>query len=456
MAWFTDKGLVMYKDFLNFYFPLSTYFVLPFLKISNWNLELEPFLSLCIALATLVVIYKTAAKFLTPLGTSFSVIVFALLFYYFTTAVQYTGEAITGLFLILTANRTLSFAKSGGSTVNLFIIGILVSLTLLFNQISALPLIVFSIFLLFGISKTSKKKEFPNSFLVLAVSIALPVALLSLYFLKQNAFPDLFSNNFTYYLNYVKLARGSGNLLSLPWNEIFLFYTPAIIGIYLLTSLKAIPTTLRPTLLLLLIVSVTTIPSIIFSVFHRHHFLYSLPVLALLFGIVFDVGTRSKQLLGKIIILMAGVFIVYQVFSTIFPWYSTRILAGRGNYIANDILPGDSMHDAVKWIKDNTKTEDKILVAGDGFFYFKADRIPASKFFTVLPWHYKPISQTSPLIEKSMPEYWIISPSYLKRISSLEGWNSPEITEFIYGQLESCYKKRVVFPDWEIWQKSCP
>ena len=455
MAWFTDRGLIMYKDFLNFYFPLSTYFVLPFFKITDWNLETEPILSLAIALLTLILIFKTATRFLSPLGTSLSLFFFAALFYYFTTAVQYTGEAITGLFLILTANRILNFTKSGKKTTDIFIIGILISLTLLFNQISALSLITFSVFLLFGIFKTSEKKVFFNSFLVLTASITLPITLISLYFLNQNAFSDLFNNNFTYYLNYVKLARGSGILLSLPWNKILLFYTPAIIGIYLATSLKAIPTALRFTFLLLLLVSIATIPSIIFSVFHRHHFLYALPIISLLFGIVFDIVMRSKGLFGKVAVLLAGIFIVYQVFSTVFPWYSHRILAGRNNYIANDILPGDSMNDAVIWIEEHTKTEDKLLVAGDGFFYFKAGRLPASKFFTVLPWHYKPIGQVAPVILNNRPNYWVISPSYLERVSSPEGWNSPEITEFIRADLNGCYQLAITFPDWEIWQKSC-
>lgn len=456
MAWFTDKGLIMYKDFLNFYFPLSTYFVLPFLKIANWNLEIEPLLSLIIALITLVVIFKTALRFLSPLAVSFSIIFFTLLFYYFTTSIQYTGEAITGLFLILTTNRILSFTKSGKKTTDLFIIGILISLTLLFNQISALVLSVITVFLLVGIYKSSKRKIFLKSFFILATAILLPMTLVLIYFLKENAILDLFYNNFVYYFTYLKLAKGSGNLLGLPWNEILLFYIPSITGIYLITTRRIIPSAVRPVFLLLLSASIVTIPSIIFSVFHRHHFLYALPITSLLFGTIFDIGLRSKGLLGKVAVLLAGIFIVYQFFSTIFPWYFTRVVPGRNNYIANDILPGDSMHDMVKWVKENTTTEDKLLIAGDGLFYFKAERLPSTKFFTVLPWHYKPINQTAPLIKNYRPNYWVISPSYLERVSSPGGWNSPEITEFIRADLNNCYKLVITFPDWEIWQKNCP
>src|SRR3989338_5012953 len=436
MAWFTDKGLVMYKDFLNFYLPLSTYFVLPFFKVTNWNLETEPILSLAIALLTLILIFKTATRFLSPLGTSLSLFFFAVLFYYFTTAIQYSGESITGFFLILTVNRVFSFLGSKNDSTHdltvgvsscsrfasptssepttstclrrvvlrrynknrdIFIIGILISSTVLFNQISALALFVITIFTLLNIRK-GLNQQFLKSLLFLSFAIILPMLLVSLYFVKQNALPDLIYNNVFYYINYIKLARGSGNLLNLPWNEIFLFYIPAIIGIYSISTLKVISPTLRTALFLLLSVSIITIPSIIFSVFHRHHFLYALPIISLLFGIVFDIVMRSKGLFGKVAVLLAGIFIVYQVFSTVFPWYSHRILAGRNNYIANDILPGDSMNDAVIWIEEHTKTEDKLLVAGDGFFYFKAGRLPASKFFTVLPWHYKPIGQVAPVI----------------------------------------------------------
>lgn len=449
MAWFADQGLVMYKDFLNFYFPLSTYFILPFLKATNWSLETGPALSLVIALITLIILFKTAKQFLSPLGTSISLFFFAALFYYFTTAIQYSGEAITGLFLILTMNRTLFFLTSKNQSRDIFIIGILISLTLLFNQISALALFVVTIFTLLSIRKSIK------GLLILSTALTLPIFLVSFFFFRQGAFFDLINNNLFYYINYIRLARGSGNLLSLPWNEILIFYIPAIVGIYLVTALKLIPTALRPLLLLLLSISIATIPSIIFSVFHRHHFLYALPVLALLFGLVFELGIKSTRSLGKAVVLLASIFVMYQSLSTFFPWYLTRVTSGRNNYIANDILPGDSMHETVTWIKENTQTKDKLLVAGDGLFYFKAERLPSTKFFTVLPWHYKPVNQTAPLIEKSMPDYWVVSHSYLKRISSPEGWNSPDIAEFIRGQLENCYKKKATFPDWEIWQKNC-
>ena len=124
MAWFTDRGLIMYKDFLNFYFPLSTYFVLPFFKITDWNLETEPILSLAIALLTLILIFKTATRFLSPLGTSLSLFFFAALFYYFTTAIQYSGEAITGFFLILTVNRVFSFLGSKNDSTHDLTVGV--------------------------------------------------------------------------------------------------------------------------------------------------------------------------------------------------------------------------------------------------------------------------------------------------------------------------------------------
>ena len=97
LAWFSEKGLVMYKDFLNFYFPLSTYFIVPFMKLSNWNLRVEPFISLFIALASTGVIWQIAKKYFTVWGTFISLSFFTLLFYFFTTAIQYTVEATIGL-----------------------------------------------------------------------------------------------------------------------------------------------------------------------------------------------------------------------------------------------------------------------------------------------------------------------------------------------------------------------
>ncbi len=439
----------MYRDFLNFYFPLSTYFVWPFFKLTNWNLETEPILSLFIALLTLAILYQTTKKFLSPIGTSISLLFFSALFYYFTTGVQYSGEAITGLFLVLTVNRVLLLQKSVTKFRNIFLIGVLISLTLLFNQISALSLLVTAVFTLYIIYK---HKDSARNLLILIAGISLPAVPVAFYFSQNSALIDLINNNLFYYLNYVKLAKGSGNLLSLPWNEILLFYTPAIIGIFLVFNKKLGLS--RSVLLLLTLISIATIPSVVFSVFHRHHFLYGLPILAALIGLAVETGLKSKSTSVKIILGLAALFISYQLFSIQLPWYSKRIAEGKNN-IANDTLPGDSMQETVNWIRENTNSKDTLLVAGDGLFYFKAGRLPSSKFFTVLPWHYKPLEQSAPLILANRPDYWIVSDSYLRRISSLDGWNSPEITSFIMQELKDCYKKTISFPDWEIWRKSC-
>lgn len=452
-SWFINQGLIFYKDFINFHFPLSTFFILPFYIFTGWNLEIEPLLSLVIAILTLFMLYKTSKKIVSPEGMSVCLIFFSILFYYFTTSIQYNMEALLGLLLTLILFNLFPLNKPFTLKL-LFLLGILIGITEFFGQIITLTLGAIIIFIIYLISTNKSSQKKLPSIIYFILGIVIPAILISLYFIKNQAFVDFFQNNIPYYFTYLKLANNAENPTMLPWDDILLFYSPLLISLIFLLR-NRINLKNKKSLYILNILGISTIPTVIFSVFHPHHFLYALPILSLLAGISVELFLQNHNRSIKIITSIIFIFVIYQLAFSVFPWYIQKISENKGNIIINDSLPGDSMFTATTWIKNNTPHNTRILVAGDDLFYFKSKRLPSSKFHVILPWHYQPLNKTIPIIQANRPDYWIIGDGYLERISSPDGWNSPEISQFIYEELNKCYNLKISLPEWHIWEKKC-
>lgn len=450
-SWFISEGLIFYRDFVNPHFPFATFFIYPFFLLSNWNLEIEPIISVILSIFTLVAIYLIIIRFLSKTAVTVSLLFFAILFYYFSTAIQYNLETVIGLLVAILIYRISSYLNVGKLTAfGLFLDGVLIGAAELTGQIATAILgvmfLVITYQALFKKSRPALRWRFGVIFLA---GIFIPFLLISLYFIKNNAFTDFFNINIPYYFTYLKLARVGSPLENLPWKDILLFYAPLVANLPLIFDKNN-----KKLRLVLMLMAIVSIPSIIFSVFHPHHFLFVLPILTILTGFAFD-GLKTKLNFRKLIIIFSFLYIIYHISTSILPWYWERITAPPKYRIANAVWPGTSMYQATEWVKNNTKKADRILVAGDGMFYFSSQRLPSTNRQAVLPWHYKPINQTSLIIQETRPDYWIIDTNYLERLSASWGWNSPEITEFIKDELNSCYQKTVTFSEWEIWGKFC-
>lgn len=451
LGWFVSKGLVFYRDFTNHHFPLATFLALPFLWISGWNLQIEPFLSLIIAVATLFLLFKISIKLFSWTGTTTCLIFFTALFYYFSTSIQYSMEAVIGLFLTF---LLLLFVRQIGRSPTrseVFKAGVIAGITQATGQIVVLSLATLCLGILHSAALKAKKIIRIEIILYFLVGGILPLSILSFYLIVNKAFSHFFDTNIVYYLAYWKLTRASSKLSDLPWTDIIFFYLPLTASLLLLVKGFATQKT-KKMLTTIFLASLASIPSIIFSIFHPHHFLYILPAVALLSGFIGQ-ATGAKQAWVKVAAFFLILSQLWFMANRVLPWYQSRSKLRRP-YIVNDVMPGDPMYDAVSWINTNTKPESRILVAGDMLFYFKSDRLPSANRQTVLPWHYKPIEQTAVIVTANRPDYWIVDTNYLKRLTSPDQWNSPEITEFITEELKNCYRQTAIFAQWQIWQKT--
>lgn len=415
-SWWTYKSLIYYKDFATFHFPLGRWILLPFYLLTNWNLLTGPILGLITNILIVIILHKFGKKHFSKAGTSVAIIFFSLFSWYLGTAIMFYHEMLAGLIFLV---AFFNFATSQSS----FKLGIIASLTELAGQIITPTLLIFSV--LFAI-------KYPKKLWRYLLGALVPLTLLSLYFFTNNAFEEFFKQNFLYYTTYAK-SYEKVSLLSLPLFELFLFYFPLISLIFF----KKISFLFRFSVLLLL----STIPFVVFSVFHFHHLSFALPLASIVIGFLY-----SKKLASKITIL----FLVILAFRLL-PWYINTSSFKNIGRIANNLTVGDTMYQTVDWVKKNTPDSSTILVAGDALFYFSTNRLPSNKNAYVSPYNWEPLKITIQEVNQDLPDYWVINRTYLTRL--IKEYKKDLMVTYIEKTLTNSYSQKATFDDWEVWEK---
>lgn len=445
-TWFTSRGLIYYRDFIQTHFPLSHLAVYPFLKLFNWNLEVEPIFSFLVLILTLIFIYLINKSISSSnKGFWISGIFFSTLYWYFSTWVQYSQEAFIGLLLtVVFLLLVKTYSTKNNLSRKIFIMGFLLSLAVLSGQIASLMILAFSISILLMLKiKLSDKKMFVKNIFIFALGIFLPVLAVYLYFLIKGAFGDFYYWNVPYYLIYSKLSQARPGIL--PIKDIILFYSPPLILIFSLLISRRKTSNFPAKILLVLCAS--TVPSVIFSVFHPHHFLFGLPIISLSWIYILKEAKNKK--LNRIFLLLATFVTGYLLYSK-YPWYKDKLKFGSPTINLSKVTENDTQLGVIAWLNKNSTQSDRIIVVGDPVLYYRVNRLPANKYFSVLPWHYLPLAKTAKEFKTNKPKFWVIDNLYKERL--LNGWGAQEIVQFINAELAS-YKMVFKNSEWEIWKK---
>lgn len=449
-TWFPYKGLIYYRDFAAFHFPLGRLILLPFHLLTNWNLEIGPFLGLVSGSCSLVIIYLFGKKYLSSTGTSLALFFFAAFFWYAATGILFFHEILIGL--LLSAILLLLFDSIGSKVTpkfKLFSLGILIALAELSGQVATITLTVIIIIQLSNILFHAKK-FFSQSLFFFLLGIIIPPLLLSFYFIINNAFGEFFYYNITYYLQYAGYKKDS--LTTLPIKDLLAYFSPLIMMAVLTVAQYLNKKGVGLHNLILLILSLSTIPFILFSIYHPHHLNYALPILAICLGKAYDLSLTSS--FGKLIFFFGSIYLIYTLFSNIIPWHTQRIIFPPSLRIYNDIYPDsqDPMKEAIDWVKLNTPSDTKILVVGDALFYLRSNRLPSARPSKSIPWGWEPAIIKSE-IEANKPDYWMVDQEFTKRL--IVDYKREDMVDFLESELDSCYNKKIVYKNWEIWEKIC-
>lgn len=447
-SWLTYKGLIYYKDFATFHFPLGRWIMLPFYLASNWNLEAGPLVALLTSFIVIWLLAKNFKIFLDHKGISIAIVFFSIFNWFLATGIVFYHEMFIGLLLLVCLYLLLQiYTDKFKNYTASFLLGIMLSITLLSGQIAAITIAAFGLsYLLLARDVQIKRSVLGRSVLLVAASVLIPGFIFIAYFAKHNALNEMIFWNIDYYKTYSGNYEKLG-ITSLPWLELIAFYTPLIV--LLLVNLKNIfMKTINMLDFVFLILSISTVPFIFFSVFHFHHVSYALPLFCVFAGYSYIRLSKLKHIKFIIVALFAVL-----VFESIVPWYWSRVRLPRPLKVVNDTYPGDGMYESAQWIKNNTSDDSKILVAGDPLFYFRSERIPSSKHMYVSPYNWEPFNLIMPEVNSNPPDYWIIDTNFMTRLQN--EYKKPDIVNYIQNQVNDCYIKKFEKLNWQVWQREC-
>jgi len=496
-TWFPYKGLIYYKEFAAYHFPLGRLILLPVHILSNWNLELDPFLGLFFGLGTLILIYLFGKRYLSPWGTAISLTFFSGFFWFAANGIIFFHEILIGFLLMLTIYFLFNaYRPKNFSNKTVVRLGLLISITELTGQIVTITLGVITLASVLLITKTFKQKLLSNIYFL--AGLIFPFLITIIYFSYNKALYEFFRYNVTYYFLYANYKKDS--LLDLPFESLSLFYLPAvllflILIIYLIKGLRN--KIYKPTYILISTLTISTIPFILFSVYHPHHLNYALPVLSIAFGFSLDLSRRLGRI-GKVLAFSGIIIFLIMFLIFILPWHLSRVVYPPNFRIVNDLI-GDSrysvynlselisqkvsqiilppelaptiqypsidisqgyniynesnpIYSTVEWLTNNTSPADKIMVMGDPIIYLRSNRLPASRPSKSIPYGWEPTLIKNE-IENNRADYWIVDQDFTKKL--IQVYQRKDMVDFLNTELEYCYKKEVVYTNWEIWKKVC-
>ena len=450
-AWLIWKGLTPYKDFAAYHFPLVKYILYGFHTIFGWDLRPEPFFGLATGIGSLFLIYQFGKRFLSTIGTTASLIFFSVFFWFYATNISYFHEMTIGFFLMGALYLLYSIKdKERMSLKDLFFLGLLLSFAELSGQVASITVTTIGIIAIWVVfSKSKSSKETINNNLCLISGFLLPVIIFILYFSKRHALYDFFRWNIAYYFTY---ANYNKNFPTSQIESIFASYFPLILlgwffikKAFLIKSNKFLYWTM-------FLLSISTIPFNLLSVFHFHHFNYSLPILSLTSGIIFDLPKSDDTLIQRTRFVGVIIFL-FILFVSILPWYKNRLIFPPNFSIANDVQEGDYQDKTVNWIRQNTSEETKIMVFGDSMVYVRSDRLPPFRPSKGMPYAWEPFEEIKKEILAQPASYWIMDEQFTNRFT--KSYDKQYMFDFVLEELSSCYKLVKEFPLWQVWQRTC-
>lgn len=447
-SWAISKGMVLYKDIASFHFPLGRIVTLVLHQLNNWDLRWDPFLGLFVGVTSIILIYYFGKKFLKPAGLILSLLFFTLWFWYLSTGIMFFHEEVIGLFLIIDLTLLFSFIKQKVPDFSkLILLGLSLSVTELFGQVASVTVVTFFILALYIIFSKLKGSNAFKALLVLTVGAVIPLIPFIIYFYLNNTLGSFFYWNVLYYVDY---ESEKASLLELPFLQLLTFFSPILLSLYSLLRSKH-----RDFLTFsALIISISSIPFIIFSIFHYHHLSYALPVLALCAGLAVD-KLDLKKISNRFIFGIWSAFMLFTLFSIILPWQFSHTTTSLDFSIRNilDRKVNDPENSMVDWIGANTKPNDKILVIGDSLLYYYSDRLPATRPSQSIPFSWVPFDKVSQEILSHPAKYLIIDQQFLNRLIS--SYHEERMVDFVNNKLSECYRSAAVFENWQVKENIC-
>lgn len=438
-AWAIKEGVVLYKEIASFHFPLGRLVSLLLYEINGWNMETTPYLGLLVGMINLGIIYRFGKKYLNPIGTIFALLFFSFFYWFFATGIMFYHEQLIGMFLSISIYLLMEIITK--PKIKLFTslyLGLFLSLSEISGQVASIVVATISIiFFIYVIKKGQNKFILITRFLF---GLFIPLVPLIIYFSFKGALWDFIYWNTIYYFDY---SGETGSLLDLPFLFVSLLYIPAILLFLQKLLAKKKNGGTNP----ILIISISTIPFAILSVFHYHHLSFALPILAISLGYF-----ASEKFISKLIIFTSSAILLLIFLKTTY-WHYEKIVFPPDLSIRNDISGNDPTVKIVVWLKNNTNENETIFVVGNSMVYVKANRKPSSRPSHSIPYSWVPFDKVKMELLAKKPDYFLIESNAFVRI--IRDYHKPEMDAFIKEEISKCFTPVVTIDSWDIFKNHC-
>ncbi|MFC1625833.1 ArnT family glycosyltransferase [Patescibacteria group bacterium] len=448
-SWFAYKGLIFYKDFSTFHFPLGRLPLMLIHYFTNGSTGSSSYVALFFGLLILYPLYLFGIKFLSKTATFISLAFFSLFYWITQSAISYTYETLISFFLAITLY--LFFNLVDNVTLNpkkLLVFGLMVSLCELSGQLATITLATIVGLLIFRYLKRYNTKKLVTPLFYLLFGLAIPFTVTILYFIFNNALGDFISSNTLPYITYAESAQRT--FWGLPFRELLAYYTP-LLTLITLMIFRVVKKEKLTNSLYFFLIGISTIPFIFFGIYHPHHLLYALPVFSIMAGYVYDLAKSNIN--GRFIILVGAIIFVSIYLWNLLPRLTKNITFPPDFTVTNDTRPGDGMYESIEWMKENSQPSDKIIVVGNPLFYVKSNRMPASRPSENMPHKWEPFDKVKKELLATPPKYWVVFDSLTRRI--VKDFKKPQMMEWLNNVLNSCYKSVYKNSGIEIWERVC-
>lgn len=416
-SWFLSKGLVMYRDFTNQYFPLLFMLLVPFHKIFGFSQMPTVYLAPVTSIFTLCVLAYFSYKYIKGWVKVIPPLFFAfwdpiLLENHFTTA---AFHSIVNLLIFV--SWYVWYDKP--TRFKVVVLGFLLSISLLSMQIVILYVLVVICAVLYR-TLTDKKNLGINHFLLFLTGFFIPCLFILLWLKLTGAWSGFWYWNVSYYFSgtYPFLSMGKS---SRDFRMFIGIFSPLIISLFICIEnlfkyfqgrFNNIKSRIQIKDFWVFLISLILPATFLFAVFHPSRFYMAMSQTAFVFGIsLSSIKERSNTkryylltLLGLIIFLNTFTFI-----KDLIPIYERYFNYPRKYQMLDKIVENDPIYPAINWIKGNTPENSKLFVTESSLFYFASQRFPSSSRATMsLPMLFRPLSSFREEIIAKPPDYWVI------------------------------------------------
>lgn len=413
-AYYTQEGLVFYKDFINQYFPFLHFLLNAYHGSVGLSQEssivLAPLNTFILYLSISVVSFKALdGKYRVlpllffliwdpilaenhfnpnPFQATVNFLAFALWFYWFRKPT----------------------AKKG------FVIGILLSASFLTVHIVAFFV---GIVFLSGLYLVKRNKKNLNSFLGLCYGLAIPVVFTIVYFIHKDALHELYYRNIEYYFRdypFTGFGKGTENIvifLAIVSPVILLLRT---LWLYIVSKVhKKFFTGLNvnlPFLLFLILITASLPLAIWLAIFHPIRFYLMMPIFAFVFGLgVYwnNVAGKAKDRVSLILVILIASLNLFVFAKYLVPKYERNFRYPKDRLVLSRAYPHDPMYWTVQWVREYTEKDARLFVIDDPLYYLDTERLPSHARATHNePYTYLPLDTLLDEIREKPPDYWVI------------------------------------------------